>query len=267
MNIAEINPEGSVPSGHGKSTAPISEPEDLIATDAAPETMLPNQATVLSPAANPSPEAVPPLVASAAVSPATEGVPSAAPSAAKTDLPPDATPPLPSVAADAKQAPATKEFACPNCGHIARVGEWVCTNCQFVFGASISTHRIEETEVPQPSRPQQTGDAIATEEKPITLEIDGTVLNLSIHETLIVGRRVVGEEPPDVDLTPFRAEEQGVSRRHLRLSRRGSLIYITDLHSTNRTYLNGRKLIPDGDRLIRSGDEIRLGRLKIKVRF
>lgn len=256
---------GSVTSGHGKSTAPISEPEDLIAANAAPETLLPNQAA--APAANPSPEAAPLAAPSATASGAPESLPLAAPTAAQTDLPTDATPPLPSAAADPQQAPAAKEFACPNCGRMARVGELVCTNCQFVFGASISTHRIEETEVPQPSRPQQTGDAIATEEKPITLEIDGTVLNLSIHETLIVGRRVAGEEPPDVDLTPFRAEAEGVSRRHLRLSRRGSLIYITDLHSTNRTYLNGRKLIPDGDRLIRSGDEIRLGRLKIKVRF
>ncbi len=245
MNITEMNAEGSVTSGHSKSTAPISEPEDLIIPEAAPETLSPESAPTS--AAKPS-EAVPSTAASAPV---------------KTDL----TPPIPSADLEAEKEPATKEFPCPNCGHMARVGEWICSNCQFVFSASVSTHRIEETEIVPPSRPQQTGDAIATEEKPITLEIDGTVLNLSIHETLIVGRRVVGEDPPDVDLTPFRAEEQGVSRRHLRLSRRSSLIYITDLHSTNCTYLNGRKLIPDGDRLIRSGDEIRLGRLKIKVRF
>lgn len=243
MNTAENAGDIAI-GGDGKGTAPIT--EDSIAYDAALEMLSPDSAAALT-----------------AVQGDSETVPQAAPANAKTDL----TPPIPSTAIESEQASAVKEYACPNCGCMVRVGELVCSNCQFVFSNSVSTHRIEETEVVMPSRPQQTGDAIATEEKPITLEIDGTVLNLSIHETLVVGRRVVGEEPPDVDLTSFRAEEQGVSRRHLRLSRRGSLIYITDLHSTNRTYLNGYKLIPEGERLVRSGDEIRLGRLKIKVRF
>lgn len=264
MNIAEINAEGSVTSGHGRSTAPISDPEAETVAETAAETILPELAeSAVTTPPNPTVASVPPLVLVDAPTSA-----DSAPVVAEASSEPDLATKLLPAAASANVA-ASREFPCPNCGHIARAGELICTNCQFVLntGTSVSTHRIEETEVPQPSRSQQTGDAIATQEKPITLEIDGTVLNLSIHETLIVGRRVVGEEPPDVDLTPFRAEEQGVSRRHLRLSRRGSLIYITDLHSTNRTYLNGRKLIPDGDRLIRSGDEIRLGRLKIKVRF
>ncbi|MCS6870471.1 MAG: FHA domain-containing protein [Anaerolineae bacterium] len=160
-----------------------------------------------------------------------------------------------------------RELICTRCGQTVRVGELVCPNCGLAMVSSGETHRIDDAGNVVPTGPQQTGEAIVNEEKPIVFEVDGKVLNLTIKETLIVGRRAAGEQAPDVDLSPFGAEEHGVSRRHLQLKRRGSLIYVTDLHSTNHTYLNGRRLIPEGDRLLRSGDEIRLGRLRIRVRF
>lgn len=158
------------------------------------------------------------------------------------------------------------EQACRRCGHPLRSGELACPNCGLVVGSK-ETDLIQEPPILPPPGPQQTGEAIASQEKPIAFELDGHILNLTIQETLIVGRIAPGEPPPDVDLAPYGAEQHGVSRRHLRISRRGSLIYIADLNSTNKTFLNGRRLIPDGDRLVRSGDEIRLGRLKIRVRF
>ncbi|RMF51247.1 MAG: FHA domain-containing protein [Chloroflexota bacterium] len=162
---------------------------------------------------------------------------------------------------------APRDIPCPRCERAMRVGELVCPNCGLVIGSSNETHRIEEPQAVVSSGPQQAGEAIIGEGKPITFEVNGSTLDLSIHETLVLGRQAPNEPPPDVDLTPFGAQEHGVSRRHARLQRRGSLIYITDLNSTNKTYLNGRCLIPEGERLLRSGDEIRLGRLKIRVRF
>ncbi|MFN7209828.1 MAG: FHA domain-containing protein [Aggregatilineales bacterium] len=159
------------------------------------------------------------------------------------------------------------ELFCTRCGHPLRSGELVCSNCGLALRVSHATDRIQDVPSIPPAGPQQTGEAIASQEKPIAFELDGHILNLTIQETLIVGRSAPGEPPPDVDLAPYGAEQYGVSRRHLRITRRGSLIYITDLNSTNKTFLNGRRLIPDGDRLLRSDDEIRLGRLKIRVRF
>jgi predicted RNA-binding Zn-ribbon protein involved in translation (DUF1610 family) len=176
------------------------------------------------------------------------------------------TAPISDAAGEAAEV-APKDLTCTRCGQAVRVGELVCPNCGLAMVASNETHRIDEAQVTVPKGPQQTGEAISNQEKPITFELEGAVLNFTIQEMLIVGRRAPNEDAPDVDLSPYGAEAHGVSRRHLQLKRRGDLIYITDLNSTNRTYLNGRRLIPGGDRLLRSGDEIQLGRLKIRVRF
>jgi ribosomal protein L37E len=171
------------------------------------------------------------------------------------------------IASDKTAEPAPQDISCPRCGHAMRKGELICPSCGFAMSESIETHRIEESEARLPSGPQRAGEAIVDSEKPISFEVNGEVLNFSIHETLIIGRHAGPDAVPDVDLTPFGAEKCGVSRRHAQLKRRGNLIYIVDLNSTNRTFLNGYRLIPGGERLLRNGDELRLGQLKIRVRF
>ncbi|RMG88346.1 MAG: FHA domain-containing protein, partial [Chloroflexi bacterium] len=48
--------------------------------------------------------------------------------------------------------------------------------------------------------------------------------------------------------------------------RDGSL-HIKDLGAKNGTFLNGQKLVPEQPRVLRDGDEIRLGRLILEVHF
>jgi predicted component of type VI protein secretion system len=72
---------------------------------------------------------------------------------------------------------------------------------------------------------------------------------------------------PDVDLTPFGAIERGVSRRHLRIRCPDYLLYVTDLGSRNGTWLNGHIILPGAERLLRSGDTLQLGALRIRVKF
>ncbi len=43
--------------------------------------------------------------------------------------------------------------------------------------------------------------------------------------------------------------------------------YVSDLNSTNGTWLNGQHLIPFNEYLLHAGDELRLGLLKVEVRF
>ncbi len=72
---------------------------------------------------------------------------------------------------------------------------------------------------------------------------------------------------PDVDLTPFGAEDLGVSRRHARIDIHEDALRITDLGSANATYLNGLRLTAHQPRILRDGDEVRLGHLKMQVTF
>jgi len=75
-------------------------------------------------------------------------------------------------------------------------------------------------------------------------------------------------EVPEIDLEESGAVEQGVSRRHAHIFRKETAsLYVEDLGSPNGTYLNGQKLIANQPRILRDGDELRLGRLVLLVFF
>lgn len=158
---------------------------------------------------------------------------------------------------------------CPVCGNRFRPGELACSQCGYMLANAGRTHKFDETRELGERKSWPTGEVLAGEQKPITFEIGGKSLTVLVAEVTVLGRNsgIPGDAQPDIDLTSFDAESLGVSRRHLRIRRKGILIYVADLNSMNGTLLNGRKLIPEGERLIRSGDELRLGHLKMRVRF
>ena len=88
-----------------------------------------------------------------------------------------------------------------------------------------------------------------------------------------VGELVIGRfDPttrvsPDVDLQNFEATEKGVSRRHASIVRRDGALHVVDLGTPNGTYLNGQRLIPNQARVLRDGDDVRLGHLVLQVKF
>jgi hypothetical protein len=103
----------------------------------------------------------------------------------------------------------------------------------------------------------------------LQLEVDGygeVPIQTHIEDELVVGRVAPGSlEQPDIDLTPYGAIIQGVSRRHLMIIKEGNLLKVADLGSTNGTFLNGVRLQPRQPRLLRTGDRLSLGQLVIKV--
>jgi hypothetical protein len=72
---------------------------------------------------------------------------------------------------------------------------------------------------------------------------------------------------PDIDLTSDGGLEKGVSRRHAKITRRGSEVFIEDLGSINGTFLNRKKLTPYLPQALNSGDELQLGKLILRVSF
>ena len=70
-----------------------------------------------------------------------------------------------------------------------------------------------------------------------------------------------------LDLTPFGAQEKGVSRTHAAIRRGEDTLTLVDLGSVNGTHLNGQRLTPNQPRVLRDGDEIRLGKLVCHVYF
>jgi pSer/pThr/pTyr-binding forkhead associated (FHA) protein len=72
---------------------------------------------------------------------------------------------------------------------------------------------------------------------------------------------------PELDLSAFRGRELGVSRQHAMFHHENDLLFIIDLDSANGTMLGGIPLSPQQRRIIRDGDEIRLGKLRFHIYF
>ena len=67
----------------------------------------------------------------------------------------------------------------------------------------------------------------------------------------------IGKDESHMD---FCLNSPGVSRYHAKLDRISENIFISDLNSTNGTYVNGKKLEPNIKKRIIEGDEIRIGK-------
>jgi pSer/pThr/pTyr-binding forkhead associated (FHA) protein len=88
----------------------------------------------------------------------------------------------------------------------------------------------------------------------------------SERETVIIGRR---DDPlnfhPDVDLTANYGVLMGVSRKHAEISLKNGQCFIQDLHSSNGTWLNEKKLVSGNTYPLHNGDQVRLGQLLLLV--
>ena len=73
----------------------------------------------------------------------------------------------------------------------------------------------------------------------------------------------VGKLAGSVDMV---IDNQSISRVHVRFTREGTRICMTDLNSTNGTFKNGLRLTPNTSEILEPGDEIRLGKLKFVYR-
>jgi hypothetical protein len=97
-----------------------------------------------------------------------------------------------------------------------------------------------------------------TEPLPFHPEKTSLVVGRSDHRSAMV---------PDVDLTHLGAGERGVSRRHARLEVKDQYLYITDLDSSNGSFVRGKQLTPYLPVRLSRRDEVRLGRLVMVIVF
>ncbi|TVR21912.1 MAG: FHA domain-containing protein [Anaerolineaceae bacterium] len=104
----------------------------------------------------------------------------------------------------------------------------------------------------------------------IVLLIRGTVetVQLAPEQKLILGRLdSTGRGRVDVDLTEYGAVDRGVSREHCTLQLGDGVVFITDMDSTNGTFINGNRLPSGHPCPFHKGDELVLGRLIVQVLF
>lgn len=71
---------------------------------------------------------------------------------------------------------------------------------------------------------------------------------------------------PDIDLVPFGGNGQGVSRRHATIAFTNGRWYITDLGSTNGTFVNEKSIVANAPTVLQDRTKIRLGNVMLFFR-
>lgn len=164
---------------------------------------------------------------------------------------------------------------CPNCQHEEMPGALFCSECgaRLVFQDNLTTQQIKKTPsdilTPQPEMQPpiptiEPGDADSV----VSLHLvdSGQVIHLSGRTEFTLGRISEGQPIlPDIDLSPYEAYAQGVSRLHVALKIINQGVVVTDLGSSNGTRVNGQKIVPHVDYPVNHGDIIAIGKLKIQV--
>jgi pSer/pThr/pTyr-binding forkhead associated (FHA) protein len=139
------------------------------------------------------------------------------------------------------------------------------------YDATPATSAYDASPAPAPSS-FDAAPAVATPAAPLApaataarlvIKDDGAEFQLAGKSEYLVGREdPVSNIYPDIDLTPHKGEEYGVSRMHAKIYAQGSQFLIEDLNSTNSTYLNRQKLPAKTPTPIKDGDEVRFGKVE-----
>ena len=166
---------------------------------------------------------------------------------------------------------------CPHCGRQSPDVEAYCYSCGHILpnaladAESDATGRLKDAlyEAMEPRRRWATAYFDRQSQLRLHFRDSDAVMVLDVDREIIVGR--AHSEPgvplPDVVLWPDGGLEKGGSRNHLALRRDHDTVVVSDMGSANSTYLNGQRLIPYEPRILRDNDELRLGRLVIRISF
>jgi hypothetical protein len=160
---------------------------------------------------------------------------------------------------------------CPNCQHKEISGAIFCSKCGAqLIDTNIATHKINTAE-------RQSTEKITAGLKPpppttlqswLSLHIveTGQILPLADRTEFTLGRMAEGQPiVPDIDLSPYNAYANGVSRLHAAIKLVNNQVVMIDLGSSNGTYINGTRLSPYVEMPVADGDIAYIGKLKIQL--
>lgn len=91
-----------------------------------------------------------------------------------------------------------------------------------------------------------------------------------VERQITLGRQNPSASPASVEhvnLEDYGALDKGVSRMHLSIRRIGKHYEVEDLSSANGTYINGSQIPPHQAHVLKNGDEVQLGDLRIHIYF
>lgn len=166
---------------------------------------------------------------------------------------------------------------CPVCKYKNDNQATICSNCQTpleqVQPAQITTRQLTENGTVLSADEVENRLKLFTPTEGLTFYIINTgelIVVEDRHSTLILGRKVeniIGNQTEDETLINIGAHDMFVSRRHARVSKNANGYDITDLNSSNGTWIGDQRLIPNRSYMMKSGMRIRLGHVQTIVHF
>ena len=153
---------------------------------------------------------------------------------------------------------------CPSCHLRNKSDAKYCTYCgasldPFIRTALTTREVSEKSELEKPAitaeqiakvPPGALGLFVLDEEEPIIIP-QGSAER-------ILGRLFDDAEDTLIDLSLYGAQQLGVSRRHARITYSGEGFALQDLGSTNGTWINNQRILPNESRQIKNDDIINL---------
>ena len=160
---------------------------------------------------------------------------------------------------------------CKNCGHENPEKTLICETCGFLMGQPTTVTRVYDDADYEEGTPKW-GSARFNGRTDLIIDVLETkerfIFDYDHITQIIIGRKDHVESTfPLVDLSDAGGQQKGVSRRHAKIIRQDESLHIVDNGSSNGTYLNGHKLVAEQPRIIRDGDDIRLGHLIIRITY
>lgn len=171
---------------------------------------------------------------------------------------------------------------CPACKMRNEPGAILCSYCNTPLNNSqktISLSRFKEVTAVLDSTIGSTLDmSIPDKERFMDFELpakgialinieNGKPLAIREERAFILGRASadIQTQHPLVDLTPYKALEMGISRVHAMLQKTKHGYEVIDLNSSNGTWLESQRLVPQRLYPLESGSRLRLARMNILV--
>jgi hypothetical protein len=161
---------------------------------------------------------------------------------------------------------------CPNCGKTNQKHEVFCYACGHLLEpvkGAYDTRQLDDKDN-QPLDSEYFGpDSV------LVLRVRGSTDGFETRpqksdQEIVIGRSTKGSVlAPDIDLTNKQGVDLGVSRLHLsiRYDAEHNTVLVSDLGSANGSFINGQRIAPKEVRVLRHGDELRLGKMVMMVSF
>ena len=162
-------------------------------------------------------------------------------------------------------------YTCPHCHEAVLEQNAVCQSCSI----EIEKHTPSTKSLENPDYEEGTpkwGTARFSTRMNLIFQVrehaQRYVFDADVIREITLGRHDPESDwSPDVDLRAVGGHQRGVSRRHATVIKREGALHLLDCGSPNGTYLNGQKLVPNQPRILRDGDDVRLGHLVLRVLF